>query len=103
MKKRIPVLVGFVAGLFFAAWLIGQIPRSAFYLFLQKPVDWVVDYIDVHIYPNESMGGMAITIPFWFLYWGCLGALVCLLLQLSYYRFRRLIHHGDANTEMDSN
>jgi hypothetical protein len=102
MKYRISVWVGFVAGFFFAAWLIGQIPRSAVYLFLQKPFDWIVDYIDIHIYPNESLGGMAIEIPFWFLYWGCLCALVCFLFQLLYYKFRRLIDHGDSNTVLDS-
>jgi hypothetical protein len=92
-KGRIPVLFGFVIGLFFGAWLIGQIPRSPINLFLQKPFNLVFD--NFHIFPSDSLGGLAIEIPLWFVYWGCLGALVCFLLQLLYYTFRRLSHRGD--------
>jgi hypothetical protein len=97
MKKWIQVLVGFVVGLFFAGWLIQQNPRPAISVFLQTPLNWVFNYIEsFHIYPRESLAGLAIGIPLWFIYWGSLGALVSVLLRLLFFAFRKLRNHDDA-------
>ena len=97
MKKWTPSWAGFVVGLCFAGWTFFQDPRPAFCVFLQAPLLWLCSYIDsLRIYPRESLAGLVILIPLWFIYWGCLGALVSLLLRLLFYLLQKLRYHNNA-------
>jgi hypothetical protein len=78
MRKRTIFIIGFVAGI--AGWLSGIAPgvRS----FLAKPLEWLAE--DWHPFPSESPLNIIIGLPLGFLYWGCLGGLLCLLLRSAY-------------------
>src|SRR5260370_15976919 len=91
MKTRwLPILVGLVAGLIVAAWSFLQSPRPAICVLLQTPLIWFGSFIDgLHIFPRESLIGLIVVVPAWFIYWACLGALGGLLLQLPFRLLRK--------------
>lgn len=98
MKKWTPSWTGFVTGLCFAGWMFFQDPRPAFCVFLQTPLLWLCSYIDsLRIYPRESLAGLVIVIPLWFIYWACLGAVTGFLVRLSFHLLRRLKRHDTAD------
>jgi hypothetical protein len=91
--KWLPVIAGSVVGTVFADWALFQNPRPAICVFLQTPLIWLFSYIDrLRIFPSESLGGLIIVIPLWFVYWACLGALIGFLLRLSFCLFRKWRH-----------
>jgi TRAP-type C4-dicarboxylate transport system permease small subunit len=98
VKKWTLIWVGFVAGLAFAGWSLFQDPRPAFGVFLQTPLMLLFSYVDnLHIFHRESLAGLVLVIPLWFIYWACLGALLGLLFQWLLWMFRRLKRRDPAN------
>jgi hypothetical protein len=96
MKKWIPVLVGFVAGLCFGIWWFFQsINTNSRPPFFAEPVIWVVNFL-------RPLGGPGrrdltpVVVLLWFIYCSFLGALLGFLFQLALYMFRRLKHHDAA-------
>jgi len=88
--KWLPALAGMVAGVAFGAWSFLQNPRPAICVFLQAPLIWVASYMDsLRIFPRESLVGLIVVVPAWFIYWACLGALGGLLLQLPFRLLRK--------------
>jgi hypothetical protein len=47
--------------------------------FLTLPLKWLTE--DLHPFPSDSLANLIVAWPLWFVYWGCLGALVGLLLR----------------------
>jgi len=91
------VLAGIVAGAVFADWALYQNPRPAFCVFLQTPLFCFFSYIDhLRIIPHDSLAWLGIIVPFWFIYWACLGALVGLLFRLSFCLFWKLKHRDES-------
>jgi hypothetical protein len=90
---RRPLLTGFVVGIVFACCLFAVHPKPAIIMFLEKPLSWTASLIDsLRLFPKESLEGLIIAMPLWFLYWGCLGALIGLLWHVIR---KRAGHHGD--------
>ena len=97
MNKWIPVSVGSAVGLVFGVVTFFQNPRPAVCVFLQTPMLWVCDAIDkARVFPKESLEGLIVVIPLWFIYWTVLGALLGFLLWLMFKLFIRLRRHDDA-------
>jgi hypothetical protein len=97
MKKWTSVWIGLFAGLAFALWAIFQNPRPAFCVFLQTPyVQLCSSLSDSHNFPNESLAGLIIVVPLWFIYWACFGALIGLLMRFLVFLFRLFRGHNDA-------
>lgn len=97
MKKWLPILAGFFAGLTLGGWLFSLNPRPAFSISLAEPAHWIFTCLQKHLpIQNESLGGLVIGIPLWLIYWGCLGSLVGLLVQLLFLLFRKMRHRNDA-------
>ena len=68
MKKWLPILGGFVAGVCFAGWTIFQNPRPAICIFFQAPLMYFFDYLDRHIRPM-GVAALFVVVPLWFIYW----------------------------------
>ncbi len=49
---------------------------------VMKPLEWLTSNLSSP-YPSESLANLIMALPFMFIYWGCLGALVGLLLRIA--------------------
>jgi hypothetical protein len=77
MRRRTTFILGFVAGI--AVWLSGEAPHVL--AFLATPLEWLGEVL--HPFPSESLLNLVIALPLGFLYWGCLGGLLGLLLRAA--------------------
>jgi hypothetical protein len=94
--KEFPISAGVIAGIIFAAWLFFQEPRPSVCVFLQAPLIWFISRLN-GVFPSESLAGLILVIPLWFLYWACLGALGVLLLRFMLRQFWKWrSHENDA-------
>ena len=89
MKKWLPPLVGFFAGIAFAAWFnqghFESPALQAFFDFLDAPSKWLVARLLTRLpSPSAGMGVLVPMLTLWYLYWGCLGGLAGLLLPICY-------------------
>lgn len=96
--RGVPISAGVVAGIVFAAWLFFQEPRPVVCVFLQAPLIWFFSRLK-GVFPSESLAGLILVIPLWFLYWACLGGLGALLLRFIcglFWKWRS--HENDVAT-----
>lgn len=77
MMRRTVFAIGFFAGVVIGAVVSFETPAANAILTL--PLKWFTE--DLHPFPSESPANLIIAWPLWFFYWGCLGALLGLLLQ----------------------
>ena len=79
MRKRTVFALGFFAGIVvgFPLGFGGAAPGVN--AFLTMPLKWLIE--SFHPSADESLANLIIAIPLWFIYWGCLGALLALLLR----------------------
>ncbi len=87
--KRLAVTIGLCVGICFGAWTFFQNPRPAVCNFLQAPVIAFFEILDRNSRP-PGLGGLAIIIPVWFIYWGFLGAATGFLAQCLFSLLRKL-------------
>ncbi|HEV2210254.1 MAG TPA: hypothetical protein VG167_15865 [Verrucomicrobiae bacterium] len=52
---------------------------------LIKPLEWLTE--GLHPYPRQSLDNLVIAFPLLFVYWGCVGALVTLLIRVAFHVF----------------
>ena len=81
MRIRKVLTLGFFAGMIIGGGvtLLEVAPTTV--AVLMKPLEWLTD--GLRPYPRESLGNLIIALPLAFIYWGCVGALVGLLLRLG--------------------
>jgi xanthine/uracil permease len=96
LKKWIPVLVGFVAGLCFGIWWFFRnvnvnTDNRPFYA---EPFIWVVHFFRTLIEPKKL--DLPAVVLLWFIYFAGLGALLGFLFQLLLGMFRRLKQRDSA-------
>jgi len=79
MKTRTVLAISFFGGAIIGggATFLDVVP--AVVAVLMKPLEWLT--ANLHPYPSESPANLIIAFPLMFIYWGCLGALVGLLLR----------------------
>jgi len=91
------VWAGMVAGAIFAVWAYSQNPRPGICVFLQTPLLWLFAYLDhLRLFPHASLAWLGIFIPFWFIYWAFLGALVGFVPRLLVCLFGTFSHHDES-------
>lgn len=90
MKTSTILAIGFFGGIFIggAVTLLEVAPTAV--AILMTPLKLLLG--GLHPYPAESPANFAIALPLMFIYWGCLGAFVTLLLRGA---FRILKRHSD--------
>jgi hypothetical protein len=97
--KWLPILAGAMAGFVVGAWSFLQSPRPAICVFLQAPLVWLGSCIDsLRIFPRESLAGLIVVVPLWFIYWACLGAVTGLLLRWLFRLFWKRSHNESGTT-----
>jgi hypothetical protein len=81
MSKKTIFVIGFLAGIVVGGLLtvVGIAPTVG--ALLAAPLKWLTE--DLHPFPSESLANLIVAWPLWFIYWGCLGALVGLLLRAA--------------------
>ncbi len=81
MSKKTIFVIGFLAGIVVGGLLtvVGIAPTVG--ALLAAPLKWFTE--DLHPFPSESLANLIVAWPLWFIYWGCLGALVGLLLRAA--------------------
>ncbi len=78
MNKKAAFAAGFFAGIVFGVFLsTGKAPVVN--AFLTLPLKWFAE--SLHPFPSESLANLIVAWPLWFIYWGCLGGSVALLLR----------------------
>jgi hypothetical protein len=92
MKNSTLLAVGFFGGAVIGGGFtfLELAPKAA--AFLMAPLKWLTEGLNGP-YPRESVGNIFIAFPLMFVYWGCLGVLLCFLLR---YFFRLLRGHSNA-------
>ena len=85
MKTRTILAIGFFGGAVIGggATFLSVVPAVTTVLI--KPLEWLT--ANLHPYPSESPANLIIAFPLMFIYWGCLGALVGLLLRAVVHLF----------------
>jgi hypothetical protein len=80
MKNSSLVAAGFFGGAVIGGGftVLELAPKVA--AFLMAPLEWLTEGLRGP-YPRESLGNMIIAFPLMFIYWGCLGVLLCFLLR----------------------
>ncbi len=89
MKRWVPILAGFGAGIVLAFCLLCLKSRPTEDTFLEAPVNWAMSVLERSI-PALGFGAVLVFFLVWLLYWSCLGALLGLLLQSALRLFRRI-------------
>jgi hypothetical protein len=87
MNKR-AFAFAFVAGIFIGAFITVRAPSVR--AFLTLPLKWLTE--DLHPFPSESLLNLIVAWPLWFIYWGCLGALVYWLVRSAFCMWKRCSH-----------
>jgi len=77
------------AGVLIGAFVSCEAPSANGILTL--PLKWFTE--NLHPFPSESLANLAVAWPLWFIYWGCLGALVGFALRLLIRLFQKLRRH----------
>ncbi len=79
--------VGFLGGAFIGGGFtfLELAPKVA--AFLMAPLRWLTEGLSGP-YPRESVGNIVVAFPLMFVYWGCLGVLLCFLLRYILRLFR---------------
>ena len=79
MKTSTILAIGFFRGIFIggAVTLLEVAPTAV--AILMTPLKWLLG--GIRPYPSGSPANFAIALPLMFIYWGCLGVLVTLLLR----------------------
>jgi uncharacterized membrane-anchored protein YhcB (DUF1043 family) len=77
MKTGTIFAVGCIAGVVIGAFVAFEAPAAN--AFLTLPLKWFTE--DLHPFPSDSLANLIVAWPLWFIYWGCLGAVVGLLLR----------------------
>lgn len=98
MKKWLPVLAGFIAGVCFAGWTVFQNPRPAICIFFQAPLMYFFDDLDRHIRPM-GVAALFVVVPLWFIYWAFLGVLAGFVPRLLFCLFGTFRRHDEARHE----
>jgi hypothetical protein len=104
MKKLLPLVAGFFAGIAFAAWLnhadVGSPGLRAFLDYLATPCKLLTDRL-VNLLAPTLLGGFGyvwLGLGVWYLYWACLGGLLGLLLprccRLLIFSVRKFRHQS---------
>lgn len=79
MKTRTVLAIGFFGGAVIGGGATFLDVAPSVVAVLMKPLEWLT--ANLHPYPSESPANLLIAFPLMFIYWGCLGALVGLLLR----------------------
>lgn len=74
--------IGFFAGAFIGGGITFLEVAPATVAALTKPLEWLAE--GIHPFPRESLANLVIAFPLVFIYWGCVGALVALLLRMAF-------------------
>lgn len=80
MKMRTVLTIGFLGGAIIGGGATFLSLAPAVTTVLMKPLEWLASNLSSP-YPSESPANLLIAFPLMFIYWGCLGALVGLLLR----------------------
>jgi hypothetical protein len=80
MKTSTVLVVGFLGGAVVGGGATFLSVAPAVTAVLMKPLEWLASNFSSP-YPSESPANLLIAFPLMFIYWGCLGALVGLLLR----------------------
>jgi hypothetical protein len=82
MKTRNTLTIGFLAGAVIGGGVTFLEVAPAMVAVLMKPLEWLTE--GLRPYPRESLANLIIAFPLIFIYWGCVGALVALLLRVAF-------------------
>jgi hypothetical protein len=82
MRTRKVLAIGFFAGAIIGGGVTFLEVAPATVAVLMKPLEWLTE--GLHPYPRESLANLIIAFPLMFIYWGCVGALVALLLRVAF-------------------
>ncbi len=95
MKTRTVLTIGFFAGIFIggAMTLLEVAPTAV--ATLMTPLKWLIG--GLRPYPSGSPANFAIALPLMFIYWGCLGVLVSLLLRGGFGMLKSRDRDGDEH------
>jgi hypothetical protein len=80
VKTRTVLAIGFFGGDVIGGGATFLSVAPAVTAVLMKPLEWLASNFSSP-YPSESPANLLIAIPLMFIYWGCLGAFVGLLLR----------------------
>jgi hypothetical protein len=87
MKTKTILAIGFIAGAAIGGAVTVLEVAPTVVAVLMTPLGWLTK--GLHPYPSESLANLIIALPLIFIYWGCLGALVGLLLRATVRMFLR--------------
>ena len=95
MKRRTILAIGFFSGIFVggALTLLEVAPTTV--AILMTPLKWLIG--GFRPYPSGSPANFAIAVPLMFIYWGCLGMLVSLLLRGVFGMLKSRCRNGDEH------
>jgi hypothetical protein len=100
MNTRKALTIGFVAGAVIGGGATFLQLAPATLTVLMKPLEWLTE--GLHPYPRESLENLIIAFPLMFIYWGCAGALVALLLRVALRLLRKPEENRAASKSPDS-
>ena len=87
MRTGKALAIGFFAGAVIGGGVTFLEVAPATVAVLMKPLEWLTERL--HPYPRESLDNLIIAFPLLFIYWGCVGALVALMLRVAFRVFRK--------------
>jgi hypothetical protein len=95
MKTRTVLTVGFFSGIFVggAVTLLEVAPTAV--AILMTPLKWLIG--GSRPYPSGSPANFALAVPLMFIYWGCLGVLVSLLLRGAFGMLKSRCRNDDEH------
>jgi hypothetical protein len=80
MKTKTVLTIGFFGGVIIGGGATFLSVAPAVTTVLMKPLEWLASNL-FSPYPDESLANLIAAFPLMFIYWGCLGVLVGLLLR----------------------
>jgi|SRR5665213_1393014 len=95
MKMKTVLTIGFLGGVIIGGGATFLSLAPAVTTVLMKPLEWLASNFSSP-YPSESPANLLIAFPLMFIYWGCLGALVGLLLRAV---VRMFLKPSERNSE----
>jgi hypothetical protein len=94
MTRGTALAIGFFGGLAAGVFALLEVAPSVSTV-LTMPLKWLLE--DLHPFPSESPANLIIVWPLLFVYWGCLGMAVALLIRLLYRLICRAMERGKRN------
>jgi hypothetical protein len=80
MKNSTLLAVGFFGGAFIGGGFtcLNLAPKVT--AFVMAPLQWLTEGLSGP-YPRESVGNIIVALPLMFIYWGCPGVMLCILVR----------------------